>query len=161
MSSQTDTSRSRVLKTLKKVSSWLTGGKGPDVRVPEETILRRWSASGVAFAIVLTIMGSALSWRSMREANEESDWVSHTLTVTTRLDASLAHMIDIETGARGFAATGHDEFLNSFSEGKQTISADLDALGLLTSDNPAQQKRLVELGLQCSARLEVAQRTID
>jgi PAS domain S-box-containing protein len=161
MSSQSDPPRSRVLNVLKKVSSWLAGGKGPDVLVAEETILRRWSASSVAFAIVLTIMGGTLSWRSMHKANEESDWVSHTQTVTTGLDASLAHMIDIETGARGFAATGDDEFLNSFSEGKRTIFADLNSLRLLTSDNPTQQKRLDELGLQCAARLEVAQRTID
>ena len=122
--------------------------------------LGRWSAAGILLGIVLTIFGGYLSWRSERQATEDANGVAHTHAVIEALDGTLEHMAAVEGGARGFAATGEEIFLESVSSAMRAVHSDLDTLQRLTADNPAQQRRLRKLRQQMDDRLSIAREAI-
>jgi PAS domain S-box-containing protein len=127
---------------------------------PGEGAIRSWSAAGIAMGIVLTILGGALSWRNMHQADEQASWVAHSHAVRTAIEVVLAHAVDIEDGARGFAATGDERFMEPFVKAERVIEADLNTLDSLTADSPAQQGHMRQLRPQIGARLEIARRMI-
>src|SRR6266850_339218 len=124
--------------------------------LPTDKALRRWVATGVASAVVLTGFMGFMSLHSARRTSEDADWVAHTHTVETSLATTLEHAIDIETSSRGFAATGDESFLLLYHDANQFTGQDLTVLRRLTADNPMQQRRLDHLELQIIARIEIS-----
>jgi PAS domain S-box-containing protein len=108
---------------------------------------------GFAFAILLTCLLSFFSWRMAQQASNEADWVAHTHEVSTVLEATLRHLVDVETGGRGFALTGHASFLEPYETGKSAIGQDLHRLRLLVADNTVQTQRLDILEAEANARI--------
>jgi len=78
---------------------------------PIEAPLRRKVKAGFAVAVLLTGFLGLLSWRVAQQAAEDSDWVAHTHEVITTLEVTLRHLVDVESGGRGFALTGSEPFL--------------------------------------------------
>jgi PAS domain S-box-containing protein len=124
--------------------------------LPIESALRRWAATGVASAVLLTGFMGFMSLRSARQASEDADWVAHTHAVETSLATTLEHAIDIETGSRGFAVTGDASFLQLYQDANQFTGRDLTVLLRLTADNPTQQRRLDHLESQLASRIEIS-----
>jgi signal transduction histidine kinase len=121
-----------------------------------ETSLRRWVTAGIAVALLATVLMGVLSWRSAGKAADDADLLTHTQVVKTALQTALLRVIDLETGARAFDATGHEFSLKPYFDGKDTIGKDLQTLRFLTADNPAQQRRLDLLKSQTSAKLDLS-----
>jgi methyl-accepting chemotaxis protein len=57
----------------------------------------------------------------------------------------LLDMVNIETGLRGFVASGEEKFLEPFTQGQQGFTAAFGRAKTLTSDNATQQARLEQL----------------
>jgi PAS domain S-box-containing protein len=130
------------------------------IDAPIEAPLRRKVKAGFAVAVLLTGLLGLLSWRIAQQAAENSDWVAHTHEVITTLEVTLRHLVDVESGARGFAMTGSEPFLEPHETGKYAVSRDLQALRLLLVDNPDQQRRLNVLDGQANARIEAAKKLV-
>jgi PAS domain S-box-containing protein len=111
-------------------------------------------------AIVLTVLLGFLSWRNAQQAAEDADWVAHTHEVSAKLERTLRHLIDVETGERGFVLTGIASFLEPYKTGKYAALQDLQALRLLTIDNHDQQRRLDVLSRQAKVRIEAAEELV-
>jgi PAS domain S-box-containing protein len=126
----------------------------------ERRLLRKVNA---AFAVALLLTGALgmLSWHNAQRAAEDADWVAHTHEVSTTLELTLRHLLDVETGGRGFALTGDQQFLEPYETGKSAVGHDLQALRLLVADNPAQERRLDVLVKQTSVRIEVANELVS
>jgi len=118
-----------------------------------EAKLRTKVRAGFAVAIVLTCLLSFFSWRSAQQANIDADRVAHTHEVETALEATLRHLVDVETGSRGFALTGSALFLEPYETGKSAVGQDLHTLRLLVADNVKQTRRLDEFEAQANARI--------
>jgi PAS domain S-box-containing protein len=103
--------------------------------------LRRKVTVGLTFAILLTGLLGVLSWRVAQQAGEDSDWAARAHEVSTALEATLLHRLDVETGGRGFAETGSEPFLEPYESGPAAIAQDLRQLHLLIVD-PTQARRL-------------------
>ena len=88
------------------------------------------------------VTGSLRLQRELLTAANDADLLTHTQVVKTALQTALLRVIDLETGARAFDATGHESSLKPYFDGKETIGKDLQTLRFLTADNPAQQRRL-------------------
>lgn len=73
-------------------------------------------------------------------------WVDHTHRVLEEAGELLAHAVDMETGMRGYLLAGREEFLEPYHHGKNTFFTELAALQKTVDDNPAQVKRLAEIG---------------
>jgi methyl-accepting chemotaxis protein len=65
-------------------------------------------------------------------------------------------MVNIETGLRGYVASGDEKFLEPFVKGQQDFSTAFGKAKSLTSDNPTQQDRLEKLMANHKQFLEVA-----
>ncbi|MCU9947682.1 methyl-accepting chemotaxis protein [Pseudomonas sp. PDM13] len=102
---------------------------------------------GGGFAIVvLIILVLVLTTRSSFERMDESvQWNIHTYRVIDRAGSLLQALTNIETGMRGFALAGQDEFLEPLQVGSAAFDKDLAELRQLTADNPVQQKRLADV----------------
>ena len=121
-----------------------------------EAKLRSKVRAGFTLAIILTCLLSFLSWRMAQQANADADWVAHTHGVLTTLEATLRHLVDVETGVRGFALTGSEPFLQPYETGKAAAGKDLRRLRLLVADNSEQTRRLDTLEAQANARIDFA-----
>jgi CheY-like chemotaxis protein/signal transduction histidine kinase/CHASE3 domain sensor protein len=103
---------------------------------------RQQVTTGFAISIVLVFVVGVLAYKSIRQLEEDNSWVDHTQHVIKSSTNLLQHMIDAETGVRGFAATGDKVLLDPYNEALPLIDADLAGLKTLTKDNGEQVKRL-------------------
>ena len=102
-----------------------------------------------AFAALVVITGgvSFFVTKSIGDMDEASHWNTHTYEVLERATQLIAGMVDQETGVRGFLVSGDEKFLEPYIKGQDAFASAFQSLKKLTSDNPAQQKRLDELKL--------------
>jgi hypothetical protein len=70
---------------------------------PEARLQRRARVAFTAAVFLIGLLGF-VSWRTAQQAAEDADWVAHTHEVSTLLEATLRHSVDVETGGRGFAS---------------------------------------------------------
>ena len=71
--------------------------------------------AGIALVVALLVINAALSYRNTWQLNEDARWVAHTQEVRAEIAGVLRTLVDAETGYRGFAATGKDEFLEPYT----------------------------------------------
>ena len=99
-------------------------------------------ALGLALGLTLiVVMGVVFFWaiECQWEANQQ---VIRTHQVLENLESALSLLKDAETGQRGFLLTGKDQYLDPYNAATKSIERKLDAVGELTTDNPAQQETL-------------------
>ena len=123
----------------------------------DETSLRRRVLGGFTVAVFLTGLMSLLSWRNAQQVAEEAGRVTHTQVVLTTLEATLSHLVDVDTGGRAFALSGHDSYLRSHQIGLSAVTQDLNALRRLTADNPHQQRRCDVLEPRVQSKIEASE----
>ena len=110
-----------------------------------EAQLGWWAKAAVAVALFLTVLLSLLSWRNARQATETANRVAHSHQVMTLLESTLRHLLDVETGGRGFADTGSVPFLEPYESGRHAVVQDLHALRLLlVTPDQLQQLNILE-----------------
>ncbi len=95
---------------------------------------------GAVLMILLTLTSVAyVNFGALAEANR---WNIHTYEVMSEVDASLTSLINMETGERGFALSGDDEFLAPYRSGAVDFKKHIAKIKSLTADNARQQERL-------------------
>ena len=92
--------------------------------------------AGVLFTVAVVNIGK------MREATK---WNTHTYKVLDAGQSMLLDMVNIETGLRGFVASGDEKFLEPLKAGEANFQTDHQEAKRLTSDNAEQQARLDKL----------------
>lgn len=112
----------------------------------------------ITFAAILllstSLMGFALV--NINKLIDTVGWNTHTYKVLKAADTMLLNMVNIETGLRGFVASGDEKFLEPFNKGQTDFGTAFDEAKSLTSDNPTQQDRLGKLMANHKQFLEVA-----
>ena len=98
---------------------------------------------GTVTMLFLVIMG--YTYINFEKESKAIDINFHTYNVIRESNDTLISLINMETGARGFALTGKDDFLQPFNEGKIDYEKHYSNIKNLTSSNAAQQKRLENL----------------
>lgn len=100
---------------------------------------------GFTFPLLLIGLFSGYIYSSIQSSLNTADWVRHTQEVITKAYLLEKHMIDMETGQRGFLITGKEHFLEPYIASRQTWEQDIKAMKLLVSDTPVQVNRIEEL----------------
>lgn len=90
---------------------------------------------------VLVIILCTIAWRGINTMNTTTDMVTHTFKVIDHSHNLVNSMVDKETGLRGFAIGGEEDYLEPYYSGIELFKHNLELVKGLTSDNPAQQKR--------------------
>ncbi len=99
---------------------------------------------GAILVIILALILAAS--QGFNQVNSAVQQNIHSYHVLQDSDAALLALVNMETGMRGFALTGKDEFLDPLNQGKRQFAQQLHELTQLTRDNPEQQASLVQLG---------------
>lgn len=102
---------------------------------------------GAGFGVIILIICLliAVARNGFSEIHDTTEWNVHTYKVLDGSSALLISLTNIETGMRGFALSGQDDFLGPLTSGKASFDKTWDELKQLTSDNPVQQNRLAEI----------------
>src|SRR6266403_1539432 len=114
--------------------------------------------------IIATAILAFVGWQSYRNTArfaEAAEWRKHTYEVLRNLDATVAQVVDAETGQRGYLLTGEEPYLEPYRATIKSIDQTIGNLKNLTSDNPNQQKRIQILEPLVGKKLTELQRTID
>jgi PAS domain S-box-containing protein len=127
-----------------------------DLDAAPESRMRRKATVGFVAAVLLTCFVSAAFWYSASLSSAEADLVAHTDVVMNALTTTTKDIIDIETGARGFALTGQEPFLEPYTAGMRKLLEDITTLQGLLQDNPQQEQRLDRLKLQVNSAAEIS-----
>ena len=118
-------------------------------RVPIRTRVNL--AFALAVGVLLAI--AAASYQSVTSLAETGEWIGHTHEVLAGIDAVGSAATIAETGTRGYALTGEERFLETVESGARGMETALERLRELTTDNPAQQRRMQRLEALLRERL--------
>jgi methyl-accepting chemotaxis protein len=101
----------------------------------------------LSFAIIAGIFIAVIfvSYSSINSSIDASKWNDHTYLVLQKASDVLLSLVNIETGYRGFVITNKNQFLEPVIAGEDAYEKSYESIKSLTSDNPAQQKRLEDL----------------
>jgi len=97
---------------------------------------------GFASVVLILLALAASSYSSVSSMSEANRWNIHTYQVIGEVESALSRLIDMETGERGFALAGEENFLEPYNNGMVAFKKHIAAAKALTSDNPKQQERL-------------------
>ena len=118
----------------------------------------------LTFAVLIVVSVAANIYIFMNERTVEKavDWNQHTYAVLQQADAVGAAIVDQETGFRGFLITNNPGNLDPYKAGIASFKTAFDKIKALTSDNPAQQRRLDEVMAAAETwRRDVAEKGIQ
>ena len=87
--------------------------------------------------------------------------VDHTHRVLGKNRELLSHLLDAETGQRGYLLTNDDAYLTPYRSALQSVHADLANLQLIVGDNPVQVRRVEMLKPLVALKLTELDRTIS
>jgi len=116
----------------------------------------------VAFgaAIALLVAMSLLLYQAHRHTRRASEWTRHGLDALNQTEALLRHMVDAETGQRGYLLTGDPSYLEPYDNARAAIPSAIDSLRRITAEDAEQQARVAELDSLIAAKLEELAATI-
>jgi len=117
--------------------------------------------AGFAVSLVLVLLVGILSYSSISQLEEDTVWVDHTQKVIKTTNNLMQLLVDGETGMRGYGATANKSFLDPYNEAVPRITESLNQLSSLTSDNPAQTKRIDSLKMLVNRQLLVLKTNIE
>jgi methyl-accepting chemotaxis protein len=102
---------------------------------------------GAGFGLIIAIICILVyvARHGFSEVDNSVKWNIHTYQVLDSANDLLISLTNIETGMRGFALSGQDDFLEPYNAGKNAFEQSWTKLKELTSDNPVQQNRLADI----------------
>src|SRR5580765_1968787 len=103
-----------------------------------ENKIRAGFGLALGFLLLTSVVAFWSAVRSVRNFNS----VERTERVLEQLANVMAAMVDVESGGRGFALTGQEQFLTPFDLGRRRAGEALVALRHTAADNPSQKKNL-------------------
>ena len=116
---------------------------------------------GFSIAAGILVFAGWESYRNTARFTAASEWRKHTYEVLRNLDATVARLVDAETGQRGYVLTGKEAYLEPYRAAIKEVGQTIATLKSLTSDNPNQQKRIQILEPLVGKKLAELQLTID
>ena len=140
--------------------------RGGDRRWKDFDMFSHWTVTKkitgvVGIGLFFLLLIGVLSYSSISNMIETQDWVTHTHEVLETNELVLSLLKDAETGQRGYLITGEERYLEPFNDALAQIKKALLKVRDLTSDNPNQQRRLVELESMIDSKLAELRETIQ
>ena len=111
-------------------------------------------AIGYVLATLLLLGVGLLSYSRLTQLVADEAWVDHTHEVLQQLARGQLLLQQAETGQRGYLLTADKTFLAPLQYARRELPANQLALAHLTSNNPAQQRRLDTLRTLTAQRLD-------
>jgi signal transduction histidine kinase len=114
-------------------------------------------AAGFSVLVAISVASVIL----VNRARDDNRWVVHTVEVENQINTVLLEIRRAESGARGYLLTLGPEFLADHEAAVAAVIPDVDRLGQLTSDNPAQSANMAKLRPAIQQRLSQFAQEMD
>ena len=105
-----------------------------------KSLLRRVIVVPIA---ATAILAGLLLWETF-DLNKSLQWIDHTDQVRDQSEHLLILLVDMESGTRGYIATGDETFLEPYLEGTKRFDSEYQALYSLVADNLPPQRQLLK-----------------
>ena len=101
----------------------------------------------LGFGLVFVMLGiiGVISYRSTRAFILNAEVVAKTHEVMEIQERTQRHLMEMESGRRGFIVTGDESYLRGFEEAETQITDNFNALKTYTADTPQQTLKLDRL----------------
>ena len=114
--------------------------------LPGKRIIHAWDSLSlkikgvIAVSIPLVSLLTGLVWfYGIGQAEQkQQEWVENTIKVRSGLHQLLNHLVDVETGMRGYLLTRRDEFPGPYRSGLQALPDSISRVPDSIQDNPRQ-----------------------
>ncbi|KPA51729.1 chemotaxis protein [Photobacterium leiognathi subsp. mandapamensis] len=127
----------------------------------ENISIRNKLLIGNGLIVLLLGILCAIVWNAIVTMDKTAKMVEHTYKVIDNSNILVSSMVDQETGLRGFAIGGQEEYLEPYISGKKEFDKHLNIVTELTSDNPAQQERYAFVANEAKAWQAYADKIIQ
>src|SRR5882757_1036695 len=107
--------------------------------------IRRKIVIGFGLGVAMLGLIGFISYRSTRAFISTADWVAHTREVMEIQERTQRHIMEMESGRRGFLVTGDEHFLGGLEQAQTQIIENFNALKNYTADTPQQTLKLDRL----------------
>src|SRR4051794_7586417 len=107
--------------------------------------------SALAVVVGLAIGAMLITIADMRH---DARMARHSAQVLAAANLAEKEVLDLETGARGFALTREDRFLGPWRSARATLPRQMERLGTLVADNPAQASLVREIDADIRAYVD-------
>jgi methyl-accepting chemotaxis protein len=101
--------------------------------------------TGFGLGLTVFVTLSVVSYTSVHQFADATDWVRHTHEVLTNFQKVNSDMLGAQTAVRGFVISGPENILAPYYDSVRELQDDERTLRRLTADNPHQQMRLTSL----------------
>jgi PAS domain S-box-containing protein len=126
-----------------------------------KSFLNRQVRLAFGCALLTLLLTGALSYQWMGISDESALWIRHTRNVLESIQDLNLVMERIESTSRGFALTGQDSDLDSYSTSVSRAKQDLTSIRNLTADNPTQQLHIASIESLAAKRIQHADTLIS
>jgi len=111
-------------------------------------------------AVLTLLIAGGMSYRAIAVSSESDQWVRHTHEVLEILEDLLSTMRSIESSNRGFALTGNESSLGSYTSNVVRLGQEEATLRKLTVDNPEQQDHQQALEKLVARKIQFSEQVI-
>lgn len=111
--------------------------------MPVSQLSRGRFAPVVAFLLLLCCGSSGL-WLFWQQRGADI-WVRHSLAVQDQLGRVQVLTARAEINRRGYLLTGNPQNVEAYRKARRAVAPEMTELVHMTTDNPAQQRRISEL----------------
>src|SRR5687768_7949671 len=117
------------------------------------TQFKRNLVIGFGISLLLLIVSSVASFISIKNLLYSARMVNHTNEVGRKVESVLSILKDAESGQRGFLLTDDERFLDSYNGSYAAVTAVLNEVKQLTTDNRQQQADCEQLKVIAQRRI--------
>jgi len=128
---------------------------GSHRQAARERAFRLLAITVAALFLAFASVGGVFVWY-----DHSARLAAHTHEVRNGIADVLQALTDVESAQRGYVLTGDRSYVERVEDGRQRAEAELDAVDILTADNPEQQARIIALRGLIAKRLAVVDETV-
>ena len=115
----------------------------------------------LGLAAVFNLGALSVAVTSFEQLHLASTAVVETQRVASAIDRLRTHLLDAETGQRGFIITGDEVYLAPYRQALQRLPDDVDTLESLVGDNPVEAAQLATVRRLVQERTREIESTIE
>ena len=149
-----ETKRANILQHFRSIASGFFTATG-DVRRK-----RRMESALLIIALIVIVSSGAFLYSTQEQIQAQSAQYERGQRLERNLLVLMSRLKDVETGARGYALTDDEDYLEPYVKGKTVVVQELANLDRLVEDDPVQRLNIKKISQLSLARFDSASRLI-
>ncbi len=126
-----------------------------------ELTIERNALASLVLTLVLTGVIVWMNAMGVLAISHNAEQMVRSNAIADEIETLMQHLVDVETGERGYIITGREVYLEPFTHGLAMVYQQRDELARLLADEPSEQGRLAELTRRIDAKIAVSKANVQ